>query len=81
MNVKSNDVNLLSRETSEEVSHLPRRRRKLFTEFGLCRNEGQNVQVLARKVEGLSAQPEMRFQDELAPLCGNGKLRHQKSAG
>lgn len=52
MNVKSNDVNPLSGETSEEVSHLPRRRRKLFAGIRSCRNEGQNVQVLARKVEG-----------------------------
>lgn len=81
MNVKSNDVNPLFEETSEEVSHLPRRRRKLFTGIRYCRNEGQNVQVLARKVERLSAQPEMRFQDEPAPFRGNGKLRHQKSAG
>lgn len=81
MNVKSNDVNPLSGETSEEVSHLPRRRRKLFAGIRSCRNEGQNVQVLARKVEGLSARPEMRFQDEPAPPRGNSKLGHQKSAG
>lgn len=68
MDVRSNDVNSLSGETSEEVSYLPRRRRKLFAGIRSRRNEGQNVQVLARKVEGLSARPEMRFQDEPAPL-------------
>lgn len=63
-NVKPNDANASSGETSEEVSHLSRRRRKVFAGIRSSRNEGQNVQVSARKVEGLSARPEMRFQDE-----------------
>lgn len=82
MNVKSNDANPLSGETSEKVSHLPRHRRKVFAGIRSSRNEGQNVQVSARKVEGLSARPEMRFQDEPAPLsAAYGKLGRQKSAG